>query len=524
MTRLHRLTALAGLSVLAACGTDSTGPDGGIPKSPDAAKIESIITALPDWVDNMPSQRAPVARPAVFLREALGSDFMDYKCDVSNLNTVKPFNRVLSAGSNLSNLYPGALIEGKTLRGGSPAVITSLARAPMTLRISLPLGNQSIEVKDVNSVTMAQAIADLQRRGATEQGVKDVIPANMVFELTEANTFDQSMTAVGVSAGYSNPLKGIDAGGNINSSNTRSVKTNSVVVKFVQEMYTINVAEDLLPKGSDFFAASVREADLQALVASGQFGPDNIPLYIESITYGRALFFSARSTDVIDVNELKAAMNVAGGAFRGGATLTQRQRSLLSTANYQILPFGGPQSAATAAIASLDWSKFFVPAEATTAVPIAFTVKTLKGRQVATIHNNVAYDQRTGCRAPASYTVDVNLTRVERASGFCLACAFIARVDASIMQAGVFGPTTGAQSFNVTRTRTIAPGQSFNLCSEFAELASCMPFGYPGAVNGNLNNLKSIGDGSTVTFTPTVNALGAAGKFTYRVSKRANYL
>ena len=72
MTRLHRLTALAGLSVLAACGTDSTGPDGGIPKSPDAAKIESIITALPDWVDNMPSQRAPVARPAVFLREALG--------------------------------------------------------------------------------------------------------------------------------------------------------------------------------------------------------------------------------------------------------------------------------------------------------------------------------------------------------------------------------------------------------------------------------------------------------------------
>ncbi|MBK8245979.1 MAG: thiol-activated cytolysin family protein [Gemmatimonadetes bacterium] len=320
MTRLLRLTALAGLSVLAACGTDSTGPDGGIPKSPDAAKIESIITALPGvgrqhavpTGTGRPSGGVPAGSP--------GSDFMDYKCDVSNLNTVKPFNRVLSAGSNLSNLYPGALIEGKTLRGGSPAVITSLARAPMTLRISLPLGNQSIEVKDVNSVTMAQAIADLQRRGATEQGVKDVILANMVFELTEANTFDQSMTAVGVSAGYSNPLKGIDASGNINSSNTRSVKTNSVVVKFVQEMYTINVAEDLLPKGSDFFAASVREADLQALVASGKFGPDNIPLYIESITYGRALFFSARSTDVIDVNELKAAMNVAGGAFGGGAT------------------------------------------------------------------------------------------------------------------------------------------------------------------------------------------------------------
>ncbi len=514
------LAVLSGL--LAACGSDSTGP--GPRTSPDAPKIDAMIAALPDWVDNAPAQRAPVARPAVFLREAVGSDFNDYRCDVSNLNIVKPFNRVLSAGSNLSNLYPGALVEGSTLRGGNPAVISSLARAPMTLRITLPIGNQSIEVSDVNSVTMAQAIADLQRRAASEQGVRDVIPANMVFELTEASTFDQSMTAVGVSAGYSNPLKGIEASGNINSSTSRSVKTNSVVVKFVQEMYTINLAEDKLPKGSDFFAATVREADLQALAAAGKFSADNVPLYIESITYGRALFFSARSTDVIDVNELKAAMNIAGNAFRGGATLTSRQRSLLSTANYQILPFGGPQSAATAAIASLDWSKFFVPAEATTAVPIAFTVKTLKGRQVATIHNNVSYDNRSGCRPPASYTVGVTLTRVERTSGFCLACAFLARVDASVMQIGVFGPTTGPQNFNVSRSRTIAPGQKFDLCSEFAELARCGSYGYPGAVNGNLNNLKSIPDGGTVTTTFTVPALGAEGKFTYRVSKRANYL
>lgn len=518
-----RAAFVALAALLTACGTDSTGP-GGVAVSPDAAKIDALVAALPDWIDNAPAQRAPATRPAVYLREALGSDFNDYKCDVSNLNIVKPFSRVLAAGSNLSNLYPGALVEGKTLRGGSPAVISGLARAPLTLRISLPLGNQSVEIQDVNSVTMAQAIADLQRRAATEQGVRDVVPANMVFELTEASTFDQSMTDVGVSAGYTNPLKGIEAGGNINSSTSRSVKTNSVVVKFVQEMYTISVAEDKLQKAANFFAASVRETDLQALAASGQFGPDNLPLYIESITFGRALFFSARSTDVIDVNELKAAMNVAGGAFKGGATLTTRQRSLLSTANYQIVPFGGPQSAATAAIASLDWSKFFVPAEATTAIPIAFTVKTLKGRQVATIHNNVSYDNRAGCRLPASYSLDFNLTRVERSSGFCLACVFIARVDASVMQTGVFGPSTGPMNFNVTRTRTLAPGQKLDLCSEFAELAGCMPFGYPGAVSGNVNNLKSIGDGQTVTFTPTVNALGAAGKFTYRITKRVNYL
>ncbi|MBK8245978.1 MAG: hypothetical protein IPK85_01030 [Gemmatimonadetes bacterium] len=151
-------------------------------------------------------------------------------------------------------------------------------------------------------------------------------------------------------------------------------------------------------------------------------------------------------------------------------------------------------------------------------------MKTLKGRQVATIHNNVAYDQRTGCRAPGSYTVNVNLTRVERASGFCPGmCVY--RPGGCELHAG-WGVRThdGPPELQCHPHPTIAPGQSFNLCSEFAEVAGCMPFGYPGAVNGNLNNMKSIGDGSTVTFTPTVNALGATGKFTYRVTKRANYL
>lgn len=273
------LTALA-IVLSAACGSSDspTGTDGRPALSPDAPKIEAVIAALPDWVDNAPTPRAPVTRAPVFLREAVGSDIMDYRCGVTGQNIVKVFPKVLAAGSDLSTLYPGALVQGATLRGGDPAVINELARAPITLRISLPLSKQSLEVRNVNSVTMAQAIADLQRLAATEQAVREVIPANMIFELSEASTFDQSVTALGVAAGYSNPIKGIAAGGNINSSTTRSVKTNSVVVKFVQEMYTIQLAEDLLPSGASFFDRSVREADLQALIAAGKFGPDNVPL------------------------------------------------------------------------------------------------------------------------------------------------------------------------------------------------------------------------------------------------------
>jgi len=524
---LIHLAAVALLS--AACGGADgvSGVDNNPKVSPDATKIEAMIAALPDWVDHAPSPRATIARAPVYLREAVGTDLLDYRCNVSGLNVVKVFPRILAAGSNLTNLYPGALVEGASLSSGSPAVISSVARAPITLRITLTIAKQSLKVSDVSGTSMAQAIADLQRAAAEEQGTRDVIPANMNFELTEASTFDQSMTDIGVAAGYSNPIKGIGANGNINSSVSRSVKTNSVVVKFVQEMYTIDLAEDALPTGASFFASSVRESDLAALAGSGKFGGDNIPLYVASITYGRVLFFSAQSTDVIDANELKSALSVSAGAFNGSASLTTRQRSLLSTATYQIVPFGGPQSAATSAIASLDWSKFFVPAQATTAVPIAFTVKTLKGRDVATIHNDVSFDARSGCAAPRNYTVDVTLTRVEKTSGFCLACLYTTYIKGmglpSTFQTGVFGPTTGPQNFSNHKSVSLSPGQSMSVCSEFDVAAACMPFGYPGAVSGSTNNMKALADRSEATFTSSVNSVGASARFTWKVKKSANY-
>jgi hypothetical protein len=356
-----------------------------------------------------------------------------------------------------------------------------------------------------------------------------VVPADMVFELAEATSLDQSMTAIGVAAGYDNPLSGLGANANIDSRMDRSVRMHSVVVKFVQEMFSVRVADDELPQAADFLAASVKLSDLQALQAAGKISATNLPLYVESVTYGRAMFFTLKSTDVMTAEELKTAMQVSGRGFSASTTLTQQQRQLLSSATYQFVVFGGPQSAATAAIANLDWSRYFVPAAATTAVPIAFTVRTLKGRETATIYDNVLYDEREGCKAPASYTVDLTLTRVERTSGFCLSCSFTAEIRypggtvPTFMRVGVFGPTTGPIALSDRRTVSLSPGQSFSLCSTFDGSAACMPFGYPGAVSGSTNNMKSLTHATNRTFTPTVNATGAAGKFTYTVRKTARF-
>ncbi|MEW5916124.1 MAG: thiol-activated cytolysin family protein, partial [Gemmatimonadota bacterium] len=193
-------------------------------------------------------------RAPVVIEEAYpGGDVIDYRCDVSGKNLVRTFPKLLAMGSDFSALYPGALIEGNSARSGRPVVIP-IARAPLTIRINLPIAQQSKRVTDVNATTMLQAVADLQRAAAGEQGTRNVVPADMVFELSEANTFEQSMTSVGISLGYSSPLRSIAANTNIDGRTSRSVRTHSVVVKFVQEMFTVRAADDLLPEASDMFA------------------------------------------------------------------------------------------------------------------------------------------------------------------------------------------------------------------------------------------------------------------------------
>jgi hypothetical protein len=318
--QLTRLAIVLVILAATGCSDSTTEPETGPPPA-EAAAINAFVQALPDWPATVPAQRPPVIRPPLVLREAYpGNDIIEYQCDVSGKNLVRTFPQLLAAGSDFSRIYPGALVEGATVRSGSPTPI-AIARSPITLHINLPLQQQTVSVTDVNSTTVLQAIADLQRAAATEQGTRDVVPADMVFELSEASTLDQSMTAIGVALGYDNPFKAIGASGNIDSNMNRSVRTHSVVVKFVQEMFTVRVADEQMPQAANFFGPNVRVADLQSLQAAGKISTTNLPLYVESVTYGRAMLFTLKSTDVDNVEELTLAMQASGRGFSGSGSL-----------------------------------------------------------------------------------------------------------------------------------------------------------------------------------------------------------
>lgn len=505
---------------VAACESTPSGSE----QPPDFDALSSYLRSLPAWSDEAPEPQSPSQRSPIYKVE----NDLDYRCGVTEKNLVRTFEQLMAAGSDFSNLYPGALVEGNSVRSGTPRTL-ALPRAPMTLRINLPIAQQSVEVSDVSATSVAQAVADLQRAAASDQGTIDVVPADMVFDLAEASSFEQSMVEIGVSLAFAAPLRGVTAGGNLETSTTRSVRTHSVAVKFVQEMFTVEMADDRISDPAEFLGVDTTLDELLALQGTGSIGPDNIPLYVESVTYGRILMFSLRSTDVDQADELAAAMQASGSGLSGTANLTTRQREILSNANYQFVVFGGPQDAAGEAIANLDWRRFFTPAQVTTAVPIAFTVRTMNGQQRATIHDDVTYLERQGCEAPTSYTVNVNLTKVEHMGGTCSPCLFSSEIRRSgaahsIIRGGAFQwPFLDPKTYDDSRTLSLAPGQRFRLVSAFGIGSFSMVFGYPGAVSASTNNMPLLSNGQWRTLTANANALAAEGRFTYRVRKTANW-
>ena len=89
------------------------------------------------------------------------------------------------------------------------------------------------------------------------------------------------------------------------------------------------------------------------------------------------MMYTLTSTEVETFEQLQAAVSASHGAFSGSVDYTQEDRNIISNSQETLIAFGGSQEASKAAI--LDLEKFFVPVEATQAVPISYEIRDIKG-------------------------------------------------------------------------------------------------------------------------------------------------
>ena len=76
-------------------------------------------------------------------------------------------------------------------------------------------------------------------------------------------------------------------------------------------------------------------------MAAGVIGPDNLPVYISEIVYGRMMMFSVTSS--ASESEIRAAMQASYNTFVGGvsAEIDTKNREVLSRSRIAITAVGG---------------------------------------------------------------------------------------------------------------------------------------------------------------------------------------
>lgn len=514
----------------------STGDDV-VPKA--SAKIDDFFRTIPDWTTETVEPKEEVFLRAVTVQGDVATE--EYDCPVYERNLVRTLNNFVSVGTNFGLVWPGAMLEGTSLETGELKLINT-KRAPVTLVTNIALEEVSTTIVP-NSVTAQQAIADFMiAAGEMPEGSK-AGAGSMLFQVEEASTFQQSMLSMGVSAGFTDPQSNVGLDGSLSVSETRNSKTHSVVAKYVQEMFTVRVADDLIDAPAGFFADDFTASDLEALQNTGAMGPDNIPLYIESVTYGRILLFSMQSKTVSSSGELAAALEASMADYaNGGGELSKEHEEIFSTATHKIFSAGGTDAAANAAIASLDWSKFFVESPPSSAVPISFVAKTVNGKKIVNLVQSEVYEQRDDCllieppapQAPISYDITVTWTETKN-SGYCFGDTRFGTCSpgASTWTEGTLVPTplTAANGYSASFTLYPNADGDDNPVNDKMKIIVhsksrlWVPFGPLGGVpktTSNSYDVRTLAEGNHTVKHRFANAVGSV-MLTYQIKRTANY-
>jgi hypothetical protein len=374
--------AFAALLALAACGGQPPGAVGG---------VDAFVAALPGWDEIAPpvveNAGEPTGDAPVVDQETV--DGVVYTCSTTPYSIAKNPNEMALFNPDAAVLWPGALI-----RGGSHLAVGSLEllalsrerRAPLGISIQ---GGGVLGIPGGVSTIVDQPVGSTMREGIN-QLVVNALGADVAvgagassFTSVESHSTRQTLVSLGLDARY----LGAEASSRLDYSKNASQRTYTAY--FVQRLFTIAV--DLPERPSSMFADGVTGADLQALGISGS----NLPLYIDSVSYGRILMFSFTSRDSRERIEaaLEFSYNSPIGGVDGFAETDLRQT--LSTAKIEVFALGGPNTGVQNLIrdGSLD-SYFEAPLAINQVEPISFTLRNLGDNRLAKVGDTTSYEVR----------------------------------------------------------------------------------------------------------------------------------
>lgn len=369
---------------------DAAPPSPEADAGPSTTDLDTFIRTLPSWIEVSPvvsETNEPVAE-AVLLPDEPAADGTLYRCTTTTYELGRNPTDIAMASPDAAVIWPGALLRGEAhLERGATELLAVRRerRAPIGLSLQ---GGGVLGIRGGVSTVVEQPIGSTVREGIN-QLVANAIESDVAtgagassYQSVETHSTEQALLELGFDARYLGAS--VDAAFRAE----REVDQHTLTATFVQRLFTASV--DAPESPSDMFAPEVSAMDLQALGV----GPDNLPVYIDSVSYGRTLMVSLTSTDSIE--QMQAALTFAyEGVVAAGSLYTDVElRETLSSASIEVFALGGPNAGVEALIASGQLAAYFDGSFAINQVePISFTVRNLGDNRVASVGSTTRYER-----------------------------------------------------------------------------------------------------------------------------------
>ncbi|MBX2846256.1 MAG: thiol-activated cytolysin family protein [Saprospiraceae bacterium] len=229
--------------------------------------------------------------------------------------------------SNDGVIYPGSLLQGKTLDQAPPAPIVA-KRADGTISYNLNDGNPQsfFYVDEVKKSEIQNAMNEII---STSTGV---VPSKFVLDIQQVH----SQSQLGVEMGLNAEAYTAKIGGSMNFSADISSeqKYNRFLVKLNQEYYTMTF--DIPTSDDEWFDPSVTTEQLSTYIQA-----DNPATFVHSVTYGRIFYMLIESTS--SAKDMRTSLEASYSSFNNeisGSVDINRFNELENT-NIKVMAYGG---------------------------------------------------------------------------------------------------------------------------------------------------------------------------------------
>ncbi len=308
--------------VITACGEDDDTPAG-----PDLSTFERVI-AQGDEIATF-SEIRQVDTVAVAEAENEDSEADEegnierFVCTKKTVKLSDGAGQFQLFDTNADVIYPGSLLQGKTLKDATPAPIV-VKRAGGTISYDLNNGNlqSTFTVDEVSKSSIQDAMNNIIATSG------EVVPANFELDIIQVASEEQLAVELGID------VKVFFAKVSSDMSFSKEKKFNRTLVKLNQKYFTMSFD---LPTGvEELFDPSVTPADLARFVQS-----DNPATFVSSVTFGRIFFMLVETTSTKEEMEASLKASFRGFGASASAELDVDRFKSLKDLKIKVIAYGG---------------------------------------------------------------------------------------------------------------------------------------------------------------------------------------